>query len=138
MAGIAKEVLSRKKDSTNMYAAMATAAVLAERSGFKQATEILQMCQESSPNNPKVQYNLALLEYLKGSYERSFTILSSYMNKNLGVINEQVMILYAMSNLRLKSPKEALRQFQKLMFMYPNRHEYLFNLGVFMHVIHSL
>lgn len=134
VAAYANKVLTRKKDSSNMYAGIATAAVLAERMTFKQATEILQLCQEANPNNSKVQYNLALLEYFKGSYEKSFTILESFMKKNPGVFNEEVIILFAINNLMLKNPKDAQRQFQRMMLMYPHKHEYLFNLAMFMHV----
>lgn len=48
-----------------MYAGMIISAIFGERGRFKDCTDILTTCQEANPNNPKVLFNLALIEYLK-------------------------------------------------------------------------
>lgn len=64
-ADLCRKVLKKPSEENNMYAGMIIAAIFGERGRFKECSEILNTCQEATPNNPKVLYNLALTEYLK-------------------------------------------------------------------------
>jgi hypothetical protein len=55
----------RKEEENNMYAGMMIGAIFGERGRFKDCTDILNACQEANPNNAKVLFNLALIEYFK-------------------------------------------------------------------------
>lgn len=56
-----------------MYAGMMIAAIFGERGRFKDCTDILNACQEANPNNPKVLFNLALIEYFKVVFDETAT-----------------------------------------------------------------
>jgi Flp pilus assembly protein TadD len=75
MAEICRNVLRKKEDENNMYAAMTIATIFGERGRFKEASDILNGCQEAHPNNPRVLYNLALIEYLQVSFSLLGTTL---------------------------------------------------------------
>lgn len=127
------KILTKKEEENNMYAGMVIAAIFGERARFKDCTDILSTCQEAHPNNPKVLYNLALVEYFKENFDKSLTILVSHRQKHQEGFNESVEILFAINNLLLKEYQEAAKQFKKMVMMYPHMHGYVYNLAAYMH-----
>lgn len=127
-------LLKRQEEETNVYAAMTTAVLFAERNRNDNAEQILSRCQEANRNDPAVLYNKALIEYIKGKHPASLTILSSYNDKQSSQSqNNSVIILLAINNFLLKNFEDAYRGFALLVQQNPDDQKHLYNFAAYLH-----
>jgi outer membrane protein assembly factor BamD (BamD/ComL family) len=129
-----RELLKRPEEESNVYAAMTTAVLFAERNRNDNAEQILSRCQEANRNDPAILYNKALIEYIKGKHPASLTILSSHNNKHSSnSLNNRVSILMAINNFTLKNFDDAYKGFSSLVRDYPHDPKHLYNYASYLH-----
>lgn len=122
------EVLKRREDEGNSFAAMNVAALLTERGQAKEALQVLGVVKEVTKNKQDFIFNLAVTELIEGNLEKSLTILQS----NCRDRKIRYSGLFCITNLLSDKLEEAEKGFKYRLLMRPNNKNFL-NFGSFLH-----